>query len=74
MIENLPLLTPNAARGARTVTRCREELARRRRALDAQQQQPKLKVLAVERTLVAGACVLYLIAAARHIAGVFSSL
>lgn len=74
MIENLPLLTPNAARGARTVTRCREELARRRRALDAQQQQPKLKVLAVERTLVAGACAVYLIAAARHIAGVFSRL
>ena len=73
MIENLPLITPDAARGARTVTRCREGLARRRRALEAQ-QQPKLKVLAVERTLVAGACVLYLIAAARHIAGVFSSL
>jgi hypothetical protein len=74
VIEHLPLLTPNAARGARTVARCREGLARRRRALDPRLQQPRLKVPAVERTLVAGACVVYLIAAARHIAGVFNRL
>ncbi len=74
MIDNLPLLTPDAARGARTVSRCRETLARPRRTLEAQRQPPDRHVLAVERALVASACVVYLIAAARHIAGVFSRL
>ncbi len=74
MIENLPLLTPDAARGERTVRRCRAALAQHRRALEAQRTQPDRKVLAVERSLAAGACVAYLVAAARHIAGVFGRL
>jgi hypothetical protein len=74
VIERLTPLTPDAARGARTVSRCRDVLARQRRTVDAQRQQPARTVLAVERTLVASACVVYLVAAARHIAGVFGRL
>ena len=56
MIEPLPLLTPNAQRGQRTIARCHERLAR----------QPPLVTrghttyLAVERALIGGLCVIYI--------------
>lgn len=57
MIENLPLLAPDTARGARTLSRCHKRLAaRRRRTCPASP-----RVLAAERLFVAAVCVAYLI-------------
>ena len=50
MIESLPLLTPNAQRDERTIARCHERMARRR----------KTTYLALERALILGFCVLYM--------------
>ncbi len=50
MIESLPLLTPNAQRGQRTIARCHERMARRR----------KPTYLAFERAFILGFCVVYI--------------
>ena len=71
MIEDLPLLAPNASRTAKTIARCHDRLAaqRRRRAErdqannEARNRQPGARARA-ERLLVAGFCVAYLIAMA----------
>lgn len=60
MIETLPLLTPSAERGERTVARCHERLARRRRRLQTPVRRPDARYLAVERALIGGLCIIYI--------------
>jgi len=60
MIQPLPLLTPNAQRGRRTITRCHERLARRRKRLGSAAGGTDTTYLAVERAFIGGLCVLYL--------------
>jgi hypothetical protein len=61
MIENLPLLTPDASRSAKTVARCHDRLAARRRTIAARNRASNRGALGAERLLVAGFCVAYLI-------------
>ena len=63
MIENLPLLTPDASHGARTLARCKKRLAARRRKIEAR-TRPNRRAIGVERLVMAGFCVAYLIAMA----------
>lgn len=75
MIENLPLLTPDASRSANTIARCHNRLAvrRRRRAergqanIEARNPAPNPRTLGAERLLVTGFCVAYLIAMADYL-------
>ncbi len=60
MIESLPLLTPDAQRGARTIARCHRRLTRRRQQLEGAASRANARYLAVERVLVLGLCVIYL--------------
>jgi hypothetical protein len=60
MIQPLPLLTPNAERGQRTIARCHERLARRRKRLGPAAGNGYTTYLAVERALIGGLCVIYL--------------
>jgi len=72
MIENLPLLTPNASRSATTIARCHDRLAARRRrraerdkANIAARNRPSVaRAPGTERLLVVGFCCAYLIAMA----------
>ena len=64
MIEPLQQLTPDAARGARTVARCHDRLAARRRGIATRHPAPRTRALTAERWLVAGVCVVYLLAMA----------
>jgi hypothetical protein len=72
MIENLPLLTPDTSRGAKTIARCHHRLAARRRRrverdktkIEKRNRQPSPRALGAERLLVTGFCVAYLIAMA----------
>jgi hypothetical protein len=66
MIESLPILQPNADRRARTMTRCHERLERRRRK-QARLEQRNARGLGFEPVVVAGLCVLHLIAVASDI-------
>jgi len=61
MIENLPVLTPDAARRATTIARCHDRLAARRRKIETRERAPQPRAFGVERLLVAGLCVAYLI-------------
>ena len=63
MIENLPLLSPDASRRAKTIARCHDRLAARRLKILARHRPPGARARA-ERLLVAGFCVVYLIAMA----------
>jgi hypothetical protein len=56
MIEPLPLLTPNAQRGQRTIARCHARLARLRPVV----KRGNTTYLAVERALVGGLCLIYI--------------
>ena len=56
MIQPLPLLTPNAQRGQRTVARCHERLARLRPVVG----RGNTTYLAVERALIGGLCLIYI--------------
>ena len=60
MIQPLPLLTPNARRNQRTIARCHERLARRRKRLGAAAGGGNPTYLAIERALVGALCVIYL--------------
>ena len=64
MIENLTLLTPDASRNARTIARCHERLAARRRKIAARNRASKPRAFGADRLLAAGFCVAYLIAMA----------
>ena len=61
MIENLPVLTPDASRSAKTVARCQDRLAARRRKTEARSRASNPRAFGAERLLVAGFCVAYLI-------------
>jgi hypothetical protein len=61
MIENLPSLTPDAARGARTMSRCHSRLEAQRARLEAKARKPGPKVIAAERLVLVGACFAYLV-------------
>lgn len=67
MIDSLPPITPDVVRGSRTVGRCRQVLARRRRDVEALERRPIQKPLTMERLLVSSVCVVYLISAARTV-------
>jgi hypothetical protein len=56
MIQPLPLLTPNAHRGERTIARCHERLARLRPGI----RSSKRIRLAVEGALIGGLCLIYI--------------
>ncbi len=56
MIQPLPLLTPNAQRGQRTLARCHTRLAR----LQPVVTRDNTTYLAVERALIGGLCLIYL--------------
>jgi CHASE3 domain sensor protein len=60
MIETLPLLTPDVQRGRRTIARCHERLARRRKHLEAAVKDINTRYLTVERVLIGGLCVIYI--------------
>lgn len=63
MIDNLVRLTPDESRSARTVARCHERLAARRRKIEARRSAPRSRAMA-ERMVIAGVCVAYLISMA----------
>jgi hypothetical protein len=67
MIENLPLLTPDTSRSAKTVAHCHNRLAARRRKLEASHHRPSQRAAAVERLLLAGLCVVYLVSMADNL-------
>ena len=67
MIENLPVLTPDAARRAHTMARCHDRLAAGRRRLESRKRAPNSNVPAVDRLLAAGLCVAYLVSMANNI-------
>jgi hypothetical protein len=71
VIETLATLTPDAARGAKTMARCHGRLAARRRQVEAREKSrnlaPSPGILAAERLLLTGACVIYLIAMAGNV-------
>jgi hypothetical protein len=60
MIQPLPLLTSNAQRGQRTIVRCHERLARRRKRLGSAVRRSNTRYLAVERALIGGFCLIYI--------------
>ena len=68
MIENLPVLAPGAERGARTVLRCHERLAARRRKVESRTRQRRRRTAAtVEHLLLASVCAAYLVAMAVNV-------
>jgi hypothetical protein len=72
MSETLPRLEPNAARTSRTLSRCHKTLARRREKLAAAARRPAGRTYGVERLMVVGLSIVYLIAAAGNVLGVLS--
>jgi hypothetical protein len=60
MIDDLPMLVPDAARGARTRARCHRTLAARRRHTEARDRRADTKAVVAERLLFAGVCVIYI--------------
>ena len=60
MIQPLPLLTPNAQRGQRTIARCHERLERLRPV-----RRGNTTYRAVERAIIGGLCLIYLSGVAR---------
>lgn len=70
MNETLITLTPDPARGAKTMARCHGRLAARRRQEEARTRRPSAKVLTAERLLLTGVCVIYLISMAGNVLGV----
>lgn len=70
MIENLPLLTPDASRTAVTMARCHTTLAARRQRLEARNRP---KAGPVERLLAVGFCAIYLLSVAGNVFSVFAA-
>ncbi len=63
MIEQLPSLSPDAARTAHTVARCHARMTQHRRRLEAVAMPPPRGAI-LERLLVGGVSVIYLAAVA----------
>jgi len=70
MNENLPLLAPDSSRGERTRARCHNRLGARRQRLEARKRRPNPAAVAMERLLLAGVCVVYLISMAGNVIGI----
>jgi hypothetical protein len=60
MTQSLPLLRPNAQRSQRTIARCHERLARRRKRGGPAASRNSSTYLAVERAVIGGLCVIYM--------------
>ena len=67
MIDDLPLLAPDAARRALTRARCHQRLATRRQYIESRTQPANPKTVVAERLLFASVCVVYLIAMAGNV-------
>jgi hypothetical protein len=67
VIEQLPLLTPDAARARQVSKRCHEMLTKQRRDLESAAKPASRKTLMIERAIVAGLCALYLSSVARDV-------
>ena len=68
MIENLPVLAPDAARCARTMARCHERLAARRRKVESRTRRPQRGApIIVEHLVLASVCAAYLVAMAVNV-------
>jgi hypothetical protein len=67
MIEHLPTLTPDTARGARTVARCHARFEAHRRKLEESARSPVPRTVATERLVLVGACTAYLVSMAGNI-------
>jgi len=75
MIENLPLLTPDASRGTRTMSRCHDRLAARRRKLEARNRPSTRRAgITVEHLLLAGVCVVCLVSMAGNVLSIVRAL
>jgi hypothetical protein len=72
MSESLPLLTPNASRGARTIARCHDRLATRRRRIEARTRPSNPRTIVAERLFISGLCVVYLISMAANVLSAIS--
>jgi hypothetical protein len=68
MIENLPVLTPDAARCARTMARCHERLAARRRKVESRSRRPRQRgAVTVQHLVLGSVCAAYLVAMAVNV-------
>ena len=67
MTEDLSLLAPDSSRGAQTVERCHKQLAILRWQIEARNRRPNQKAVVVERLLLAGMCVVYLVSMAGNV-------
>jgi hypothetical protein len=67
MSEDLPLIRPNAARGAQTMQRCHARLEAHRRKLEESARTPASKTVTTERLVLVGACAAYLLSMAGNI-------
>lgn len=67
MTEQLPHLTPGAARAARTLARCHDKLAAQRARIEARNRPADPNTLATERLFLIGACAVYLVSMAGNI-------
>lgn len=67
MIEHLPVLTPDAARGARTMSRCHERLAARRRKVESRTRRPQRRAAVTMEHLVLASVCAYLVAMAVNV-------
>lgn len=66
MIEQLPILTPDAARSERTRMACRKRLERRRRRLE-RQADANHTGFAAERAVLAGFCVVFMVSVVSNV-------
>ena len=75
MIENLPILMPDPARNARTLSRCHDRLAARRHKVDARNIAPNRRAaITVEGLLLASVCVVCLLSMAGDVLATFGAL
>ena len=75
MIEKLAHLTPSAARGERTKSRCHERLTARRRKIESRNQPSNRRTaIMVERLVLAGVCVVCLAAMAGEVLSIVRGL
>jgi hypothetical protein len=74
MMETLPRLAPDSSRGERTRARCHVKLAVRRPRPEALNRPPSPKNVVVERFLLAGVCLVYLVSMAGNVLRIVARL